>query len=171
MATREDGLETAVVQESERPCEVADGYAALAVSKIGGRLATANVGWCHGSERGPAAPLLWLNKLLSVYSCRHGLLLVSRWSGKLCWRLPWVCALALCPMILLVELFLLCCSQRLFAGGRALVGGARIRAAAQARRIEKLSQKDTGPHSARDATFANETVLHREGGRSGGWRR
>lgn len=34
MATREAGLETAVVQEGERPCDDADEYAGLASSKV-----------------------------------------------------------------------------------------------------------------------------------------
>lgn len=42
MATREAELETAVVQEGERPCEDADEDAALAIGKVVGRLVNAN---------------------------------------------------------------------------------------------------------------------------------
>lgn len=51
VATREAELETAVVQEGERPCKVADEDAAFAISKAVGRLVTAdNLGGCQGSK-------------------------------------------------------------------------------------------------------------------------
>lgn len=62
MATREADLRDKRLCRRERGAsDLAHcRYAALAGSKVG-RLATGEVARCHGSARGPATPLLWLD--------------------------------------------------------------------------------------------------------------